>query len=338
MGRQVPAFFSNIISSIPFVALIADEDGKIILRNGSATQYILQHINESCIDEETLHPDILVKARNAGKYTKDSLHITRFEWEGNIFFFVFDLNSGVSSKGGMDSESMLNFLGDVSHELRTPLNGIVGFAELMLKKKLPPEKMLEYIQIIYSNGIFMMQLISDILDFAKIETGHFSLRKNYFSINRLIYDLIVVFLTDLQIRKKEHISLLFNPGMADGVDMIIADEVRLRQVLVNLISNAVKFTEKGSITVGYELKNGFLEFYVKDTGIGIEKEALDNIFNRYIQASRKINATYGGSGIGLSIVRDIITLHGGRIWAESELQVGTTFYFTIPYETKNTGT
>ncbi|MCX7985660.1 MAG: ATP-binding protein, partial [Bacteroidales bacterium] len=232
----------------------------------------------------------------------------------------------------LDSNTILTFLGDISHELRTPLNGIVGFAEIILKKKMPVEKILDYIQIIYSNGIFMMQLISDILDFAKIETGNFKLRKNYFSINRLIYDLIVIFLTDLQIRRKEHIALLFEHGLADGADMIVADEVRLKQVLVNLISNSIKFTEKGSITIGYNVKGDFLEFFVKDTGIGIEKEALDNIFNRYTQANRKINATYGGSGIGLSIVRDIITLHGGKVWVESEPQVGTTFYFTLPYE------
>jgi anti-sigma regulatory factor (Ser/Thr protein kinase) len=232
----------------------------------------------------------------------------------------------------VDSKVCFN---DVTNNSISDFRPNVGFAEIMLKKKLSPEKMLEYLQIIYSNGIFMMQLISDILDFAKIETGHFKLRKNYFSINRLIYDIMVIFLTDLQIRRKEHIALLFNHGLADGSDMIIADEVRIRKVLVNLISNAIKFTEKGSITIGYTVKGDFLEFYVKDTGIGIEKEALDNIFDRYIQANRKINSTYGGSGIGLSIVKDIITLHGGKIWAESELQVGTTFYFTIPYETKN---
>ncbi|MGC8824256.1 MAG: sensor histidine kinase [Bacteroidales bacterium] len=335
MGKEIPGFFETIVQEFPFPAFVVAEDGKIIVQNSSAYQCINNHVNEYYVDAQTFNPTLLAQAQKKGSHLQNTLKIIRCDWNDSLFYFIYDTCTILQDKKGLDSESMLTFLGDISHELRTPLNGIVGFAEIMLRKKLPPEKMLEYVQIIYSNSIFMMQLISDILDYAKIETGHFKLRKNYFSINRLIYDLMVVFLIDLQIRRKEHIALLFNHGLADGADMIIADEVRLRQVLVNLISNAIKFTEKGSITVGYTLKNNFLEFYVKDTGIGIEKEALDTIFDRYIQANRKINPTYGGSGIGLSIARDIITQHGGEIWIESELQVGTTFYFTIPYETKN---
>lgn len=335
MGKEIPDFFVNLVNEFPFPAFIVAEDGKIKVQNSSAQLYIHNHVNECLVDAHTFNPVLIAQAQEKGSHIQNTLKIMRCDWQDSLFYFIYDTGTISHDKPGLDSESMLTFLGDISHELRTPLNGIVGFAEIMLKKKLSPEKMLDYVQIIYSNGIFMMQLISDILDFAKIETGHFKLRKNYFSINRLIYDLIVVFLTDLQIRRKEHIALLFNHGLADGADMIVADEVRLRQVLVNLISNAIKFTEKGSITIGYTIKDGYLEFYVKDTGIGIEKEALDTIFDRHIQANRKINSTYGGSGIGLSIVRDIITLHGGKIWAESEVQVGTTFYFTIPYETKN---
>jgi len=336
MGMRVPDFISELVDGFPFPAFVADEDGKIMMQNIAVGQYMQNHNCECFIDEHTFNPLLISHAKVRGSYRQGDIKIIRYDGGDSSLYFIYDTNDHLRTKGGLDSESMLTFLGDISHELRTPLNGIVGFSEIMLKKKLPPEKMLDYAQIIYSNSIFMIQLISDILDFAKIETGHFRLRKNYFSLNRLIYDLMVIFLTDLQIRKKEHIVLQFKHGLADGTDMIIADEVRLRQVLVNLISNAIKFTDKGSITVGYAVKGDFLEFYVEDTGIGIEKEALDNIFDRYIQANRKINATYGGSGIGLSIARDIITLHGGKIWAESESQKGTIFYFTIPYETKTT--
>lgn len=334
MGIGVPDFIAELVEDFPFPAFVVAEDGKILLKNIAADQYRQTHNSELFVDGHTLSPLLLAQAKESGSYRQGTIKFVRYDVGDSELYLVYDTSQKFQAKGGMDSESMLTFLGDISHELRTPLNGIVGFSEIMLKKKLPPEKMIDYAQIIYSNSIFMMQLISDILDFAKIETGHFKLRKNYFSLNRLIYDLIVIFLTDLQIRKKEHIALQFNNGLADGADMVIADEVRLRQVLVNLISNAIKFTEKGSVTVGYTLKDNFLEFYVKDTGIGIEKEALETIFDRYIQANRKINATYGGSGIGLSIARDIITMHGGKIWVESELQKGTTFYFTIPYETR----
>jgi K+-sensing histidine kinase KdpD len=223
------------------------------------------------------------------------------------------------------------FLANLSHEIRTPLNGIIGFAELVMKKTLPPEKVKDYANIIYTNGSYLLKLITDMLDLSRIEAGKLTLYKTQFSLNRLIYDIQLFFLLDMKNRNKQHIMFKSAIGLPDGSDMIFADELRIKQVIINLIGNSIKFTEEGSITIGYKvIANNVLEFFVKDTGIGMSKEAANNIFNRFVQANDSIAIEYGGTGLGLSISKEFVEMHGGKIWVESEPKVGTTFLFTLP--------
>jgi signal transduction histidine kinase len=329
MQNDISLLIARLLLHIPSPAFVIDNVGTLILKNDRADGMLEKESKPSYfIDKNTVNIDFINRRLNSPS-NNNEFQIESFQLGDEKYYLLV-----IAQINDVEENNMLNFVGDLSHELRTPLNGIIGFAEIIQKKALSVEKTREYASIIYSNGIFMQQLINDMIDFARIELGHFVLRKTYFSINRLIYDLMVLFVSDMQNKHKHDVLLLFENGLPDGKDMIVADEVRLKQVLINLISNAIKFTQKGNITIGYILENQILHFYVRDTGIGIEEGALENIFKRYVQANRKIINTYGGSGLGLSIAKDIIELHGGKIWAESKLNEGTTFNFTIPYEAK----
>ncbi|HEY9124467.1 MAG TPA: HAMP domain-containing sensor histidine kinase, partial [Bacteroidales bacterium] len=223
------------------------------------------------------------------------------------------------------------FLSNIAHEIRTPLNGIIGFAELLSKKDFPVGKIREYAQIIHSNGNYLFKLITDLLDLSRIEAGKLTLFKSQFSLNRLLYDLQLFFMLDMKNRNKSHISFKLSLELPDGSDFITADELRIKQVLINLIGNAIKFTEQGTITVGYKLATkDMLEFFVQDSGIGMPSSMTEKIFGRFVQANDKIAFTHGGTGLGLAIAKEFVELHGGKIWVESKEGCGATFYFTLP--------
>lgn len=169
------------------------------------------------------------------------------------------------------------------------------------------------------------------LDLSKIENGKIELKKSQFSINRLLYELQLFFLMDMKNNGKNNISLTVSPGMADGTDMIYADELRIKQVIINLLSNSLKFTAGGEISFGYKLISGnMVEFYIRDTGIGMDETAIKFVFDRFKQANNTINTKYGGSGLGLLISKEYVEMHGGRIWVESTPGQGTVFYFSLP--------
>ena len=224
-----------------------------------------------------------------------------------------------------------NYLANLSHEIRTPLNGIIGFSELMVKKDINQEKQKEYANIIYSNGTHLLKLVSDLLDLSRLEAGKIKLIKTQFSINRLLYDLQLFFLLDMKNRNKEHISFRILPGLPDGSDMITADEMRLKQIIINLVSNAIKFTGKGEISLKYKMiAANLLEFCIADTGRGMEVHELTHVFDRFKQANDSIAKEFGGTGLGLAISKEFVEMHGGNIQVESEMDKGTTFTFTLP--------
>lgn len=231
-----------------------------------------------------------------------------------------------------------NFLANMSHEIRTPMNGILGFAQL-LKDEDSPEKRDRYIDIIYHNGMMLVNLIDDIIDLSKIDAGQLTINPVECNLDNLMFE-VYTFFNEIKFKQeKEHINIRLLNLNDDESNILHTDTQRLRQVLVNLIGNALKFTEKGSVEFGYIINSGKnnIEFFVRDTGIGIPKDKQDIIFDRFRQVQEGSTRKYGGTGIGLYISKHIIELLGGDIWFESEVGQGTTFHFTLPYqESKNT--
>lgn len=215
------------------------------------------------------------------------------------------------------------FLANMSHEIRTPLNAIVGFSSLLPIAETKQE-MEEFVRIIETNNSLLLQLVNDILDLSKIEAGMLDFTKSNFSVNSMLDE--IIYSTSFR-TKKEEVQIIVSKGLPEC--FIKAAKNRLIQVIINLVNNAIKFTEKGMITVGYNYleKESLLKFFVKDTGIGIPKNKLKDIFGRFV----KLNSFAQGSGLGLSICEMIVHTMGGNIWVESEIEKGTTFWFTISY-------
>ena len=211
------------------------------------------------------------------------------------------------------------FLANMSHEIRTPLNAIVGFSDLLVETEELAERQ-EYIKIVRENNDLLLQLISDILDLSKIEAGTFEFTNGDVDVNLLCEDIV----RSMGVKAKEEVELVLDNHLP--VCHVISDRNRIHQVISNFVNNAMKFTSEGSIHVGYKLKDGELEFYVEDTGIGIEKEQLPHIFERFV----KLNSFVHGTGLGLSICQSIVEQLGGRIGVDSEKGKGSRFWFTIP--------
>ena len=217
-----------------------------------------------------------------------------------------------------------SFLANISHEIRTPLNAIVGFSSLLVsaERGISEEKQ-EYINIIENNNTLLLQLISDVLDLSKIEAG--TMESDYAPID--VHGLFIELEDTLRLRnKKSGICICYHRRTTECV--VKADRNRLVQVMMNLMNNAVKFTGEGSIEFGFDVReDGFLHFYVTDTGCGIPEERLEEIFGNFV----KLNSFVQGTGLGLTICRAIVERMGGKIGAVSRLGHGSTFWFTLPY-------
>ena len=219
------------------------------------------------------------------------------------------------------------FLANMSHEVRTPLNSIIGFSELLADPDFEEEQKTEFIQHIISNGNNLLTIISDIMDISKLESGEINIYKNHLNANKILSKVKSQFA--MQIECKELEFRVSNDVLNDEVEFI-ADADRLMQVFNNLLSNALKFTTIGSIEIGYQLNDRMLEFYVRDTGIGIPAEFHAKIFDRFRQVEDEKTRKYGGNGLGLAICKNLVALMGGRIRVESVLGKGSVFYFSVP--------
>ncbi len=223
------------------------------------------------------------------------------------------------------------FLANMSHEIRTPMNAIIGFSQLIALPNLTAEKKKQYIDIITNKGNSLVKLINDIIDASKVEAGQLTVIFVPCNINNLLRNLHRFYIKDRLFQKRETVDIkLILPIGTDFLDLV-TDEGRLEQVFTNLIGNALRYTEKGSIEFGYKLDNQLVTFFVKDTGVGIDPQMQTMIFERFRQVEDLSGKKSGGTGLGLSISKGIVDLLGGSIWVESELDMGTTFYFTLPY-------
>jgi signal transduction histidine kinase len=223
------------------------------------------------------------------------------------------------------------FLANMSHEIRTPMNAILGFTDLLSNKNLKPEKQERFISIIQQNTKSLLHLISDILDISKIETKQLIIIKDKCNLDELFVNLTDNFKTILERHDNKNLEFLISCPKNDSIIEICTDSIRLVQIFSNLIENAIKFTQSGKIEIGYESKGKFLEFFVRDTGIGISKDEQKIIFDRFRQAELNADTRkYGGTGLGLAICKSLVILLGGKLWLKSKLGEGSTFYFTIP--------
>ena len=221
------------------------------------------------------------------------------------------------------------FLHNVSHEIRTPMNAIIGFSALLNEPDTSEAERRQFIDIIFQSGSQLLSIINDIVDIANVESGQVKVNIKPMDLNQALRNL------DEQFSYKEQpdvISIELTTGLPDENTMILTDSTKLIQVLSNLINNATKFTREGNINFGYTQRDGSLEFFVKDTGIGIPPEHHEKIFERFFQIDNISARKFGGTGLGLSICKAYVELLGGRIWVSSRPGEGTEFYFTIPYK------
>ncbi len=220
------------------------------------------------------------------------------------------------------------FLTNMSHEIRTPMNGILGFAELLKEPNLTIDEQQDYIQTMQISGARMLSTINSIVDMSKIESGLIRIDIKETNLNEKIEFTYKFFKPEVEIKG---LQFLFKNGLPSKEAIIKTDNEKVYGILTNLVRNAIKFTYEGSIEFGYEKKGEYLEFFVKDTGIGIPGNQKELIFERFRQGSESHDRSYEGSGLGLSISKSYVEMLGGRIWVESEEGKGSTFYFTIPY-------
>jgi len=225
-----------------------------------------------------------------------------------------------------------SFLANISHEIRTPMNSILGFTEILKNPDLKPDLRLHYLNTVEKNGERMLSLLNDLIDISKIEAKLVKVVYSEVNINEQMNYIQSLFIPESKAKK---LQLIIKPTLPDNRAIIYTDKEKFYAILANLVKNAIKYTLQGIIEFGYILLDNQgmneLEFYVKDTGIGIPKDKQEVIFERFVQADIKDRMAFEGAGLGLSIAKAYVEMLGGKIWLESEEGIGSVFYFTLPF-------
>jgi PAS domain S-box-containing protein len=223
------------------------------------------------------------------------------------------------------------FLANMSHEIRTPMNAILGFSQLLSIPNLPDDKKEQYLNIINAKGNSLIKLINDIIDASKVEAGQLTLAFTSFKVNDLLKNLKNFYDKEKVFQQRESLEIRLTIPKRSNKLEIFSDQGRLEQVLTNLLDNALKFTEKGFIEFGYTIDEKSIDFFVADSGVGIDTSKQQLIFDRFRQIEGDVVRFKGGTGLGLSISKGIVDLLGGKIWVESSLGKGAKFFFSLPY-------
>ncbi|MFK5855054.1 MAG: ATP-binding protein [Bacteroidota bacterium] len=275
-------------------------------------------------------------------FTEISLSLLEGSDEYNILAIIRDISSRkeyeeelIEAKRKADEANKLKSLSlaSMSHELRTPLNSIIGFSDLLLDDDTTDDEREQFTMLIQTAGRSLMQLIGDIIDISKIEAGEVTIQKSIFNVNSFLQEVLLTFRHEKENRGKSNIELklILSDQISDL--KIETDSHRLRQVFSNLLTNSLKFVEEGYIEFGYSsVSPTNIQFFVKDTGVGIRADKKDVIFDQYGQDKDTYSRNKEGTGLGLAISKSFVELLGGDIWVDSELDEGSTFYFTIPFQ------
>ena len=226
------------------------------------------------------------------------------------------------------------FLSNMSHEIRTPMNAVLGFCYLLEQKALDSDSH-DLVQKIHTSGRNLLFIINDILDFSKIEAGRIEIENTPFNLHNVLENVASVMLS---LVGSKNLELIITPPA--NIASLIGDELRLQQVLINLVSNALKFTDHGevllTVTCEQDSENEiWLRFSVKDTGIGMSEDQLAKLFEAFSQADTSISRRFGGTGLGLAISQRLVELMGGRLQVRSELGIGSEFWFVVPFQSSS---
>ena len=266
---------------------------------------------------------------------EDELHQYQAHLEEKVKARTIELQ--IAKERAEESDRLKSaFLANMSHEIRTPMNAIIGFTDLLGDSDLTEEQKEELIEHINKNSNTLVYLIDDIIDLAKIEAEQLKINKTETDINQILKDVIQSFIETNHLKENDKIEINLKKGIESDNFTINTDPIRFQQILINLIGNALKYTEQGFINCGYNVKteknSSFLEFYIKDTGVGIAKNKHKQIFERFNKVEDSKTKLYRGTGLGLTITKKLVEMLGGKIWLESEENKGSTFYFSLPVE------
>ena len=340
---KLPAKFTGKYLSDKFLKKI-DYGLKSFLLNDrflerANTIQILLKINHcysmGMVRDDKLYGGLLIATRNDSELI-DAQTIETFIYQAGIALHRKQIdNELVKAKLAAEASDSLKsaFLANMSHEVRTPLNGILGLAQVMLQSEDMPSKFRNDVKMIVESGSSLLALIEDIMDVSKIEAGQMTIKYKPFFLNAMMDQLYTMFLANpLYLQKnaeQQNIELKYDKPCENIA--VMSDPDRIQQIFVNLIGNALKFTQKGFVHFGYSVDNQVITLYVKDSGIGIPKDKTEQVFERFTQVDNSLARMFKGSGLGLAISKGLITLLNGTMWCESELGKGSSFYFTIPY-------
>jgi len=296
----------------------------------------IRDITDRKIAEKTLKESELKLIKQNTEYLKlNKEYISINEELTNSLIHIKKINNELSiAKARAEEADKLKsvFLSNIGHEIRTPMNSIMGFIDFLLQPGLTDEDRKEYVKIINSSSQQLFTVISDIIDISTIEAGQINIDLELVNINDLLSEL---FVTYKKLIEAKQLSLHYSCDRPNELTQVKTDGNRIRQVLCNLLNNAIKFTKEGEIKFGYKLKGNFIEFFVKDNGIGIVPENHELIFQRFRKVVNSDSQKYRGNGLGLSISKALVEKLGGTISVNSELGLGSTFVFTIPYINKS---
>ncbi|WP_346862361.1 PAS domain-containing sensor histidine kinase [uncultured Draconibacterium sp.] len=351
----------NILSSMPDAVIIHDSSGNFLYMNKQAgimfgiheqetTLYSYSHlIDDFQSSDLILHFKKLTPGKtnsfqcdihsiNSDEQTPVEISSNSIMWQGKkaIVSVVRDFtlhkqfeDSIIKAKQKAEENDQLKsaFLANMSHEIRTPMNGIIGFVDLLKEPDLTEEKHYTYLEILTKSCDRLLSTINDIIEFSKIESGQTHVNLSPQNLKEILVQQWSFFYSEAS-RKGNRLVLA--PSKSD--EIVLVDRLKLESIVSNLIKNAIKFTSEGTISISYKIEKPYIEFCIKDTGIGIAKERQEAIFKRFVQANIEITRGHEGSGLGLSICKAYAEMMGGNIWVESEENKGSSFYFTIAYQ------
>ncbi len=345
----------SLLQTIPFGMDIVDEQGTILFMNDVLTSmygktaigkkcWRLYRDNktqcESCPREKGFEIDqsstLEVTDIFAGRIFQISNTGMMFQGKKAILEIFLDITDRkqnetelIKAKERAEEADKLKsaFLANMSHEIRTPLNSILGYSELLKDEDFDVNQKHHFTHIIALNGNQLLSIIDNIMDISKIESGQIETRYSVFDLNKALDEIY----RDFSIKAREKgVEFIWDKFEKKSKFEINCDELRLKQIINNLVVNALKFTEQGFVEIGYTVSDSFIQFFVRDTGVGIPPEFHQKIFERFRQVNNGSTRKYGGNGLGLPISKSLVELLGGKIWIESEPGKGSTFYFTVP--------